>query len=155
MPMPSVEPIILAVLEPYLEEVQRAWSDAEGSAPTLPATDGKVDVRNLVRQLMRCDARILASHEQHFYDKPALRSAVNALAAEQGLAPIGSRGPRAEDDALGRRFGKVAREASGLRQALAEREALIDALRRENHGLREQMRLLEETGMTLRRESLR
>ncbi len=92
MPMPSVEPVILSVLEPYLEEAQRAWAVAGGAAPTLPATDGKVNVRDLVRRLMRRDARILASHEQHFFDKPALRPAVNAVAAEQGLAPIGSRG---------------------------------------------------------------
>ncbi|KQQ11831.1 hypothetical protein ASF53_16855 [Methylobacterium sp. Leaf123] len=155
MPMPSVEPVILSVLEPYLEELHRTWNAAGRTAPTLPATDGKVNVRAVVRQLIRRDGRLRPSHEQHFFDKPALRSAVNAIAAEQGLAPIGSRAPGAEDDALRTRLGRVAREASGLRQVLVEREGLIDALRRENHALREQMRLLEETGMVLRRGDLR
>lgn len=150
MAKPSITPQIAAVLEPYLEELQEAWERGGGLTPTLPVTDGKVNVRQLVRALAARDDNVVIHHEQHFYNKPELRSAVNAVAEQQGLELIGSRSPEVAQDAARQRIGKLSGEASELRQAMAERESVIDALRRENASLRAQMALLEETGMVVR-----
>ncbi|TXM95306.1 hypothetical protein [Methylobacterium sp. WL116] len=150
MAKPSITPQIAAVLEPYLEELQAAWERGGRLTPTLPVTDGKVNVRQLVRALAALDDKVVIHHEQHFYNKPELRSAVNAVAEQQGLELIGSRSPGVAQDAARERIGKLSGEASDLRQAMAERESVIDALRRENASLRAQMAMLEETGMVVR-----
>lgn len=150
MAKPSITPQIAAVLEPYLEELQAAWERGGRLTPTLPVTDGKVNVRQLVRALAALDDKVVIHHEQHFYNKPELRSAVNAVAEQQGLELIGSRSPEVAQDAARQRIGKLSGEASELRQAMAERESVIDALRRENASLRAQMAMLEETGMVVR-----
>lgn len=150
MARPSITPVLAAVLEPYLEELQEAWERGGRLVPTLPVTDGKVNVRQLVRALAARDDRVVNHHEQHFYNKPELRSAVNAVAEEQGLQLIGSRSPEEAHDAARQRIGRHSDEASELRKAMAEREAVIDALRRENAVLRERMAMLEETGMVVR-----
>ena len=146
----SIVPMILSVLEPHLEKLHREFIASDGAVPTLPITGDKVNVRRLVLDLIEIDARILPSHEQHFYRKAELQLAVNRIAEEQRLAPIGSRSPDEEGDVARRRIGKLSDEASELRQVLAEREAVIEELRSENAALREQMRMLEETGMVLR-----
>lgn len=150
MAKPSITPQIAAVLEPYLEELQEAWERGGRLTPTLPVTDGKVNVRQLVRALAARDDKVVIHHEQHFYNKPELRSAVNAVAEQQGLELIGSRSPEVAQDAARQRIGRLSGEASELRQAMAERESVIDALRRENASLRAQMAMLEETGMVMR-----
>jgi hypothetical protein len=144
----SIVPFLAETLEPYLEAVQRAWRDT--GRPTLPVTDGKVNVRQIVRELAKRDPRVQEHHEQHFFRKAELRSAVNAVAEEQGLDLIGSRTPDETHEAARRRIGKLAGEASDLRSVVAEREAVIDSLRRENASLREQLRMLEEIGMVFR-----
>jgi hypothetical protein len=156
MARPSVVPLILSVLDPYLEAKHREFLDAGGIGPTLPSTgEGKVNVRQIVRDLMRLDPAILESHEQHFFRKKELYEPVDHIAHEQGLNAIGSRSVDEEEDAARQRIGKIARETSDLRQILAEREALIEFLRRENASLRERMGLIEETGMIFRVEDLR
>lgn len=155
MAAPSILPMLSAALEAYLEEATRIWLDQGERVPTLPVTDGKVNVRQLVRYLGERDPGIKPSHEQHFFKKPELRLAVNAVAEQQGLALIGSRTPEEGYDVVQRRIGKLTGEASDLRQAMAEREALIDSLRRENAMLREQLALLEQTGMVIRVGSAR
>lgn len=155
MAKPSITPTLLAVLEPYLEDCQRAWEAGERGLATLPVTDGKVNVRELVRLLSTRDPRVVPHHEQHFFNKPELRMAVNAVAQQQGLKLIGSRTPDATPDVVRDRIGKLSGEASELRQAMAEREAVIDALRREVASLRQQLALLEETGMVVRLGSAR
>lgn len=146
----SIVPMLAAVLEPFLEEIQQEWHANGRAMPTLPVTDGKVNVRQLVRMLGERDERVVLHHEQHFYRKPELNTAVNAVAEEQGLDPIGSRSPEEAHDAARQRIGKLSGEASELRKAMAEREAVIDDLRRENASLRGQLSLLEETGMVVR-----
>lgn len=146
----SVLPTLVAALEPYLERRHAEWLASDRWRPTLPATGEKVNVRQIVRELAQFDDRVVLHHEQHFYRKSELLIAVNRIAEEQGLQPIGSRSPQDTDDAAGRRIGVLSGEASELRRALAEREALIEHLRRENASLREQLQLLEETGMVLR-----
>lgn len=150
----SIVPLLLRVLEPHLERLHAAWLAAGGREPTLPMTGDKVNVRRLVQDLMALDARVIASHEQHFFRKAELQIAVNRIAEEQGLAPIGSRAPDEADEAARSRIGRLSGETSDLRRALAEREATIESLRRENTVLREQIRLLEETGMCLRTGSV-
>jgi Mg2+ and Co2+ transporter CorA len=150
MAKPSIVPMLKAVLEPFLEEIQQEWHAGGRSTPTLPVTDGKVNVRQVVRLLAKRDERVVQHHEQHLYRKAELRTAVNAVADEQGLEPIGSRSPEEAHDAARQRIGKLSGEASELRQAMAEREAVIDDLRRENASLRAQMAMLEETGMVVR-----
>lgn len=151
MARPSIVPLILSALEPYLERKHQMFLEAGGAYPTLPSTgDGKINVRQLVRELMVLDPRVLESHEQHFYRKRELSEPVDRIAEEQGLNAIGSRSPDEDQDAARTRIGKIARETSELRQILAEREALIESLRQENAGLRERMAVVEETGMTFR-----
>ncbi|ANY77106.1 hypothetical protein BB934_01800 [Microvirga ossetica] len=153
MVRPSVLPIILPVLEPYLEVKHREFLNAGSKTPTLPGTaDGKVNVRHLVRDLMRLDSAILDSHEQHFFRKKELYDRVDRIAEEQGLKAIGSRSDDEDQDAARKRISMIGRETSDLRQSLAEREALIESLRRENAGLRERLGLVEETGMIFRTE---
>lgn len=155
MAAPSILPLLVGVLEPYLEERQREYLDGGCRVPTLPATNGKINVRQVVRELSDRDGRVKLTHEQHLFNKPELRGALNAVAEQQGLARIGSRSPDEESDVVRTRIGKIAGEASELRQVLAEREALIEALRGENDALRSQLRLVEETGMVLRAGEVR
>ncbi len=149
MPRPSVVPEIRAVLEPYLERRHAEWSAAPSGArsPTLPATDdGKVNVRALTLAL-----GFARNREQHFYNHAELTGLVNAVADAQGLRGIKSRNQsEAEDAEVADRFSRVQKERGDLARLLGEREAVIERQRREIAALREQLRLLEETGMVLR-----
>lgn len=149
MPRKSIIPEILAVLEPYLERIDAAWeAQAEDRRrPTLPVTpDGKVNVRQLVR-----DLGLRETQEQHFFKHPELASLVNALALVQGVKPIGSRAlEAATDKVVADRLRRVQTQSSDLARILAEKEAVIERQRREILSLREQLRLLEESGMVLR-----
>lgn len=149
----SVVPGILEKLEPWLEERIRAWVDQPpvARAPTLPATvDGKVNVRALVEALG------LPGHQaQHFFRHPPLRAAVNAVATEQGLLPIGARADRdgsdqTMDDAALARLRRAEGRASDLAKMVAEQAATIARLRDELASLKEQRVLLEQTGQILR-----
>lgn len=148
MGRPSVIPVILAALEPYLEQRQAVWlAQPENSRlPTLPDVAGKVDVRNMVKAL-----GLSSSHEQHFYNKPELRTVVNAIAEVQGLKGIGSRSELdAADKVAESRLTQAQRDKSQFARALGEAHAQIDRLRRENESLRALLELRYETGMTLR-----
>ena len=91
------------------------------------------------------------SQEQNFYKHPQLRNAVNAVAEAQGLKPIGSRtSTDIEDNAVAAQFSRIKSDRNDLQRTLAEKEALIERLRREIESYREQLRLLEETGMLMR-----
>jgi hypothetical protein len=150
----TVLPIIKSRLEPYLEENLAAWERQPASKrePTLPAThDGKVNVRALTQAL-----GLKAADEQHFYRYPELASMVNAVAEAQGLRPIGSRAQiDAQDKVVRDRIVRLQSDRSDLARTLAEREAVIEAQRNEIAALREQLRLRDETGMTLRDGNLR
>jgi hypothetical protein len=144
-----VAPDILRVLDPHLEKLEAAWlaqPDSDRQA-TLPVTgDGKVNVRQLVR-----DLGLRETLEQHFYRKPELAGPVNALARIQGVKPIGSRMlDDVADAGVRRRLGRDSETISDLRRALAERESLIVALRDENARLKARMSLVEETGLVFR-----
>jgi len=71
----------------------------------IPATnDHKVNVSGLCRAL-----GLAPSDAQHFHRKEELKLAVNALAEDQGLAPIGARVLTQEDKLVQDRFAKLAR----------------------------------------------
>jgi hypothetical protein len=145
----SIVPEIKAALEPWLEACMANWraQPAGNRHPTLPITvDGKVNVRDLTRAL-----GLKVSQEQHFYKHAELTQAVNAAAEEQGLRSIGSRAQIDVDDkAVADRLSRVRADRSDLARSLAEREAVIERLRRENVALRALLQLRDETGMVLR-----
>lgn len=154
MGRPSIVPDIQAVLEPYLERCHAAWTAMapDARAPTLPSTDdGKVNVRALTLAL-----GLKRHQEQHFYNHAELTGLVNSVAQAQGLRGIKSRHQaEAEDAEVADRFVRVQKERGELARLLAEREAVIEAQRREIAALREQLRLLEETGMVVRTATVR
>ncbi|KAA0680338.1 hypothetical protein [Roseomonas genomospecies 6] len=154
MAMKSILPEILQKLEPWLEEADAKWHAApEGQRfPTLPITpDRKVNVRELVRLI-----GLKQSQEQHFFKKPELAAAVNAIADIQGVGSIGSRALEdAEDDAVRKRIRMLNNTNSDMAKTLAEQEAIIAEQRRIIDQLRAQLGLLEETGMTMRTEDVR
>ncbi|MFC6738608.1 hypothetical protein [Methylobacterium tardum] len=59
MAQPSIIPVILSALEPYLDAIEAEWqaTPAAQRVPTLPhLPDGKVNVRQLVRDLIDREA---------------------------------------------------------------------------------------------------
>jgi hypothetical protein len=75
----------------YLTDRVAAWlaQPAENRLPTLPTTsDGKVNVRAVADE-----SKIGIARVQHLFKREELRSAVNAVALEQMLKPIGARLP--------------------------------------------------------------
>lgn len=143
----SVAPQILEILEPWLVGRISAWTANGQLEPTLPSTpDGKVNVRGIVRALA-----LPPHHDQHFFKHPEIRSAVNAVAEEQGLKPIGSRNEQEDaDKAVSDRIKRDAKASSDLGKLVAEQAATIEAQRREILSLREQLRIVEETGQIVR-----
>lgn len=149
MGRPSIVPEICAKLEPWLEARMAEWNAMPGDdrRPTLPETpDGKINVRGVTQAL-----GLRRTLEQHFFRHAELRTLLNAAAVAQQLLPVGSREQIAgEDEVVRERFATLANSADKLAKTLAEREATILKLRKENDALRAQLRLRSETGMTLR-----
>lgn len=144
----SIEPEILRELEKYLEARMREWRrQPKGSrAPTLPSTsDGKVNVRGIVAALDRPQHQ-----EQHLFNKPSLKSAINAVATEQGLQPIGARSGEEGDKAVADRIRRTEKRANDVAKLVAEQAAMIEKQRRTIEALREQIRIFEETGQIVR-----
>ncbi|MBM6579922.1 hypothetical protein ILT44_06995 [Microvirga sp. BT689] len=145
---------ILETLEPLvsekLEELDARWhAQPEGNRrPTLPLTDdGKVNVRELAVTV----CGLPRAQEQHFYKKPSLAALVNAIAARQGVKPIGSRAlSDVADKAVKDRLVRAQGERDDHARLLAEREAVIERQRLQILSLTEQLRLLQETGMVVR-----
>lgn len=147
MPKRDVESDILGRLD---DHVRRGG--------TIPGTvDGKVNVSRLCREL-----GLAASDAQHLHRKDSVKLAVNALAEEQGLRPVGARAAMEEADRAvaersagaakqARDDGRAAVEQSAAAAALLEelREARreIAELRLNNAALRERLRLLTEGGL--------
>ncbi|HTI88648.1 MAG TPA: hypothetical protein VL966_18760 [Alphaproteobacteria bacterium] len=149
----SILPEILKDLESYLDRQARAWMAQSGERkPTLPTTvDGKVNARAIIAALDRPQ-----SQEQHLFKKAELKSAINAVALEQGLKPIGNRSPADElDKAVADRMRRTDKRSSEVSKLAAEQAAVIERLRRENECLREQVRMFEQTGQVLRTAPVR
>jgi hypothetical protein len=144
----SILPGLQQDLDYYLDRQAAEWQrqPEETRAPTLPVTpDGKVNVRAITLALGRPQ-----SQEQHLFKRPALKSAVNAVAIEQGLKPIGSRLPDDLEKAIADRMRRTERRSSEMSKLLAEQASVIEKQRRTIEGLREQLRIFEETGQVLR-----
>lgn len=80
-------------LLPYLDEALEAYQADPESGPTLPKTiDGKVNVEGLVKALIEREPELVKrSDTQHFHNRKALKEAVDQVAAQMELAPIGAR----------------------------------------------------------------
>lgn len=145
----TVIPEIRERLEPWLADRIEEWQaqPPEGREATLPATrDGKVNVRGVARAL-----GMKPSQEQHLFRNAGLRAAINAVAAEQGLKPVGAHAEADPmDKAVADRLKQVQGRSNELSKAVAELTAVNERLRREIRGYREQLGLLGETGQLLR-----
>ena len=131
----ELEALVLERLADLDEEFER--QDAAERSPTLPLThDGKVNVRAFTVDI----CRLPRSAEQHFYKKRLLASLVNAVAMRQGVKPIGAR--RALSDvAVREHMAQIKGGMDDHARTLAEREAVIERLRRENARLRDKLAL--------------
>ena len=79
----------------------------------LPSTnDGKVNVKKLVETL-----GLKTSDAQYFFKDDGVKTAINAIAEDQGLLPIGHRADMAESD-------RVVRERLSRVQSSARKEAV-------------------------------
>jgi hypothetical protein len=149
----SILPELLEDLESYLDLHAKAWLGQVGERiPTLPSTpDGKVNVRAITTALGRPQ-----SQEQHLFKKPELRAAVNAVAAEQGLKPIGDR-LREQDleKEVAAQMRRTNMRSGELSKLVAEQASVIEQQRRTIESLREQVRMFEETGQILRTKLVR
>ena len=150
----SILPELLEALERYLDERASTWlAQPDGRRmPTLPATsDGKVNVRAVTLALGRPQ-----SQEQHLFRRPELRAAINAVAIEQGLKPVGAR-IQAEDveKAVAARIRRTDMRSNELSKTVAEQASVIERQRRTIESMREQIRLFEETGQVLRTVAVR
>lgn len=145
----SLLPELCSILDGYLEERVRAWLDQPTGErrPTLPATvDGKVNVRAVAEA-----SRIGVAREQHLFKRQELRSAINAVAHEQGLKPIGARQPSETlEKEVALRVRRVEARSGELSRMVAEQAAAIERQRREIAALREQLRIFHETGQMIR-----
>lgn len=152
MPRSSIVPALLAQLEGYLQG--KACGSEEVGAAALPLTlDGKINLTAVAAEM-----GLSATQRQHLY-KPQIAVVLNEAAARQNAHGIGYRQRRRDpqaaqpDAATSTAVEQIAaaeRRASEAMQLLAEREALLLSQRREIASLREQLRLLEETGMVMR-----
>ncbi|MEY9416823.1 hypothetical protein ABIF69_003265 [Bradyrhizobium japonicum] len=145
----SLLPELLALLEPYLDGKAAAWlqqPEAE-RRPTLPAlADEKVNVRGVAEE-----SGIGVEREQHLFKRPELRSAIDAVALQQGLKKIGSRLESEEiEKEVAKRMRLTQARANELGTLVAEQAATIETQRREIGTLREQLRAFEETGQIIR-----
>jgi uncharacterized coiled-coil protein SlyX len=150
----SLLPELLEVLERYLDASASAWlAQPDGSRiPTLPATsDGKVNVRAITLAIGRPQ-----SQEQHLFRRPELKAAIDAVAIEQGLKPIGARNqPEDLEKAVVARMRRTDMRSNELSKMVAEQASVIERQRRTMDSLREQIRLFEETGQVLRTATVR
>jgi hypothetical protein len=117
---------ILEALQPYLDSVVDRYR--QDGTVTLPVTnDGKVNVMGLCR-----DAGLSASDAQHLHRKQALADAVNLVAEELGLAPIGSRAlADARDEAAQREVKKARKDAKQQGEDVVALRRELDAMTQE------------------------
>lgn len=134
-------------------EVLSALDRLVARGTEIPAAgDGKVNVAALTRLL-----GLRPSDTQHLFRKEAVKTAVNALAVEQGLAPIGARSDReAADDALRDRVARTANQARKDAQAASEQSAAASVLLEELARIQREVErlLLENDSLRLRLDLL-
>ena len=107
--------------------------------------------RRCAHDLAAVQALFQAAQVIQFVKKPSLAALVNAVAMRQGVKPIGARMlSDVADRGVRERMARIKGERDDHARTLAEREAVIERLRRENASLRERLRFVEETGMLVR-----
>jgi hypothetical protein len=150
----SILPEILEDLERYLDAQAVAWEQQpeETRTPTLPATSGgKINVRAITLAIGRPQ-----SQEQHLFKRPELRAAINAVAIEQKLKPIGAQLQETDlEKAVAAQMRRTNMRSSEMARLVAEQASVIEKQRRTIESLREQIRMFEETGQVLRTVSVR
>jgi hypothetical protein len=150
----SILPEILEDLERYLDAQAVAWEQQpeETRTPTLPATSGgKINVRAITLAIGRPQ-----SQEQHILKRPELRAAINAVAIEQKLKPIGAQLQETDlEKAVAAQMRRTNMRSSEMARLVAEQASVIEKQRRTIESLREQIRMFEETGQVLRTVSVR
>jgi hypothetical protein len=91
------------------------------------------------------------AREQHLFKRPELRSAINAVAIEQGLKPIGARQPSEDlEKEVAARVRRTEARSGELSRLVAEQASTIERQRRELESQREQLRAFAETGQIIR-----
>jgi hypothetical protein len=122
----NAERELLKVLQPYLDEVVDRYR-RDGTVTLPVTTDGKVNVTGLCR-----DLGLSTSDVQYFYRKQALADAVNVVAEELGIDPIGSRALADQRDEAAKQEVKAARkDAKQKGEDVVELRRHIDDLTRE------------------------
>ena len=135
----NVEKEILEALDLFVSQDKR-----------FPVTnDGKVNVSGLCKEL-----GLKPSDVQHFHKKDSVKLAVNAIAGEQDILPIGARAISvAEDKAVRERIAKVTSRSKDLGQAAAEQSAAIGAMSETVRHLKEQLVILADENTRLCRDN--
>ena len=143
----DVESEVLSALDAFVER---------GGSLTATA-DGKVNVAALCR-----DLGLRPSDAQHLFRKDAVKTAINALADEQKLLPIGARAEREAADQLvhagiarvgaqARRDAQAATEQSAaatfLVEELAKARSEIETLKLARASLEMRLRIFEDGGL--------
>jgi uncharacterized coiled-coil protein SlyX len=150
----SLLPHLAEQIELYLEGCVAAWLNQPENArcPTLPVTtDGKVNVRAVAEA-----SGVGAAREQHLFKRQELRAAINAVAIEQGVKPIGSRQPSEDlEKEVAARLRRTDMRSSELSKLVAEQASTIERQRRTIEALREQLGAFEETGQIVRTGEVR
>jgi len=147
-----------------IEDILSKFDDFIATGAQIPATsEGKVNVDGLV-QAFGCKP----SDNQHFFRKEEIKLAVNAVAENQGLKPIGYRADQSKQDKefrkrlirVSRSAKKDAESALEARAAVSQMQREIDDLRdknivlqRELSALKERERFTKDTGNVFRSKS--
>ncbi|GJE36319.1 hypothetical protein [Methylobacterium persicinum] len=139
------------------------WEQSGRTVATLPATgDGKVNVRALVAAFKdwaeERGVAVPGSAWQYVYAERAWADEINAVAASQGLKPVGSRrSGSTTDDPVQARLDRMGREAKAQAEGHAQSKVRLAHLERElaeqkaeNARLRERFAFMQRTGMVLR-----
>lgn len=163
MARPSTLPALLEELRTFLDQMAAEWEQSGRAVATLPATgDRKVNVRALISAFKDWaeDRGVLvpSSAWQYVYAERAWADEINAVAASQGLKPVGSRRTGAAvDDPVQARLDRIGREAKAQAEGHAQSKARLAHLERElaeqkaeNARLRERFAYIQRTGMVFR-----
>jgi len=91
------------------------------------------------------------NHRKHLFKRPELRAAINAVAIEQQLKPIGAQLQEGDlEKAVAAQMRRTNMRSSEMSKLVAEQASVIERQRRTIESLREQIRMFDETGQVLR-----
>lgn len=147
MGRPSITAEVKARLDAYLADIDSSFRAQNSGAqtPTLPLTnDGKVNVRAVAQAV-----ELRQTQEKYLYERDELRDLINAVAAHQGVAPIGFRlTPKTQVPPSIALLEQRAREGAAAAKAAVEAHAV-------QAELLQQLQHASAEVQTLRAENLR